>query len=100
MSNVLAVLALIAQTSPGLQVQKALALAEQINALYPEPNLPFDWHRATFDQRVAYTRTLPTVMSNLPDRKIGAIKELRMISNLGLREAKDVIDAIQPPPYY
>lgn len=57
----------------------------------------FDWNAATLDQRADEARKHESVMAFLPDRKIMAIKEIRTISGLGLKESKDIIDTIQPP---
>lgn len=37
------------------------------------------------------------VLANAGDKKIGVIKEIRAITNLGLKEAKDLVDAAPKP---
>lgn len=52
---------------------------------------------------VAFARATNSVMVELPDRKIQAIKELRTLTAVGLVEAKNAIDSIvaadYPPRY-
>lgn len=62
----------------------------------------FDWNNATLDAKVAQAKALPEVMQHIgttyeTSKKIQAIKVLRDVSKMGLKESKDVIDALTPP---
>lgn len=39
------------------------------------------------------------MLRSQPSQKIGAIKEIRAMFGFGLKESKDIIDAILPPGY-
>jgi hypothetical protein len=79
-----------------ITLSNALGLLEDAERFLVPP-VAFDWQAATLTQRADEARKNATVMAFLPDRKIQAIKEVRTISGLGLKEAKDIVDTIQPP---
>lgn len=87
----------VAARSTGISLANALGLLEDAERFLVPP-VVFDWSKATLDERADEARKNATVMSFLPDRKIMAIKKIRTISGLGLKEAKDIADRIQPPP--
>ena len=99
-----ALLVAIATRIPGITLANALGLVEDIQR-YGGEAPRFDL--TTNDGRVAFARTLPQVMSNLPDRKIMAIKELRAAlqeqsvhrDHSGLVAAKNAVDVLCPPRY-
>lgn len=88
----------VAQRITGITLANALGLLEDAQRFLVPP-VVFDWQAATLDERAAEARKNEKVMGFLPDRKIQAIKEIRTVSGLGLKEAKDIADKIQPPAY-
>lgn len=98
------ILAAIAYTQPEITLVDALKIVPDVEqALAIE-----DWGQAltaagaswlpddTTPTHIAakWCETQSTVMMYLPDRKIQAIKEARSLSKMGLRAAKEAIEAI------
>lgn len=89
-------------STPGIFVSlnEALILADALHKEFSKPAKP---RLNTHEGRVAFARSLPEVMNELPDRKIHAIKNLRDAimaidpAQGGLKECKDAVEAISPP---
>ena len=90
--DTLRTLALVAKHFP--QASAAVALAFLSDLEERVEDVSYDLN--TFRGQVGFCRSLTVANGcewNFWDRKIQAIREIRVVSNLGLREAKDVVDS-------
>lgn len=84
----------------GLTLNEALSILDAAQRFSNDQSKP---DLSTKEGLVEFARHSPSVMAHIGQsyettKKIQAIKELRTLANCGLKEAKDAIDMIMPPP--
>jgi hypothetical protein len=80
---------------PNVTLRSAL---EFVNKWVIDEPSPETFDLDTASGLAAFARTQPQVMQFLPDRKVTAVKELRAVTNKGLRECLDAVNLLIPPP--
>lgn len=88
----------LASLTYGISLTEALTILDAATLINP---VTFDWANASLDAQVAEARKYPEVTQHIgttyeSSKKISAIKELRLLSKMGLKESKDVIDKMVP----